>query len=532
MLRITLKLPPEQTDLKRAVAEKLRIPTDSFGMKRTKRSVDARKAPVFVWTAELTFSDPKREAALLRRFRGILEPAEEALPYRFPAFPSELRAGQTRPVIVGFGPAGIFCALLLARAGLSPIVLERGGCMEERTEAVNGFCSGGSLDPENNVQFGEGGAGTFSDGKLNSLVKDRSFRGSFVLEEFVKAGAPEEILWVNKPHIGTDRLREVIKAMRREIVQNGGEVRFRTRVTELLIENGCVKGVKTADGCSLLSDAVVLAPGHSARDVFSMLQRLGVPMEKKPFSVGVRVEHPQEMIDLSQYGRPRGALPPADYRLVSHTASGRTVYTFCMCPGGVVMAAATDPDGVVTNGMSFFARDAENANSALLCEVRPGDLGGDLFSGVRFQRELEKKAFLAGGGGHRAPAQTVGDFLARRPSVSFGSVCPSYPRGVTAADLREVLPPFVSDALQEALPDLGRLLRGFDRPDAVMTGVESRTTSPLRILRDEALQSTVRGLYPCGEGAGYAGGILSAAIDGIRVAEQIVGKALWKLPPD
>ena len=521
MLRITIKLPPEQTDLQKAVAEKLHVPESAFSLTIRKRSVDARKTPVFVYTADLHFTDKKTEAACLRRFGAFLARAEAPEPYRFPApshFPKQ------RPVVVGFGPAGIFCALMLARSGFAPLVLERGGDVDERTAKVESFCKTGSLDPECNVQFGEGGAGTFSDGKLNSLVKEKSYRGTYVLEQFVKAGAPEEILWLNKPHIGTDILRTVIKTMREEIVSRGGEVRFHTKVTGLCAENGIITGVKTETGETIPTDTVVLAVGHSARDVFAFLKDSGVPMEKKPFSVGVRIEHKQQMINASQYGKNAKGLPPADYKLVCHTENGRTVYTFCMCPGGVVMAAASDEDGVVTNGMSFHARDGENANAALLCEVRPEDLEDDLLSGVRFQRELEKAAFRLGGGNHKAPAQTVGDYLSHQKTTAFGSVRPTYPRGVTGAELHELLPDFVSAAFEDALPKLGRMLAGYDSPDAVLTGIESRTTSPVRVLRDETLQSPLRGLYPCGEGAGYAGGILSAAIDGIKVAEQIVTK--------
>ena len=516
-----MSLPPEQTDLQKAAAAKLGVPADSFTLIPKKRSVDARKEPVFVWTVELTFSDCKKEAAILRKFRSCTEKVGKETPYRFPApthFPKK------RPVVVGFGPAGIFCALMLARSGFAPIVLERGDDVDERTKKVEAFCKTGVLDPKCNVQFGEGGAGAFSDGKLNTLVKDKSYRGGFVLEQFVKAGAPEEILYVNKPHVGTDLLRNVIKTMRKEIVSRGGTVLFGQKMTGLSIENGAVCGVKTEDGSVFETDTVVLAIGHSARDTFRLLYEKEIPMATKPFSVGVRIEHPQRMIDESQYGKAAGRFPHADYKLVCHTENGRTVYTFCMCPGGTVMAAASDEDGVVTNGMSCHARDGENANSALLCEVKPEDVGDGLFAGMEFQRELEKAAFRLGGGEHKAPAQTVGDFLKKQKTVAFGDVRPSYPRGVTGCDLHELLPGFVSEALEQALPVFGRQIKGFDRPDAVMTGVESRTTSPIRILREEDLQSPVKGLYPCGEGAGYAGGILSAAIDGIKVAEQIVTK--------
>lgn len=521
MLRITMKLPvgtPEA--LPAAVASRLGVGADAFTLTPRKRSVDAREKPVYVWTADLEFFDAKTERAMLKKHGRLLTVLPHEKRYVFPA-PQAIP--EERPIIVGFGPAGIFCALMLARSGFRPIVLERGGALEDRIPAVEAFFRTGALDVHSNLQFGEGGAGAFSDGKLNTLVKDRSFRGYFILEQLVKAGAPEELLWLNKPHIGTDLLRRVIRNLRQEILSLGGEICFDTQVTGLLSENGVLRGVQTQNGGRVFGGTVVLAIGHSARDTFRSLHGAGVPMEKKPFSVGVRIEHPQSLIDRSQYGDAKG-FPPADYKLVCHTENGRTVYTFCMCPGGVVVAAASDEDGVVTNGMSYHARNGENANSALLCEIFPEDVPGGLFSGMEFQRELEKRAFLAGGGCHRAPAQTVGDFLAGRPSEAFGSTRPSYTRGVTPADLREILPGYVCDALAEALPYFGRRLRGFDSPDAVMTAVESRSTSPVRILRDESYQSSLRGLYPIGEGAGYAGGIISAAIDGLKCAESLVSR--------
>lgn len=521
MLRITLKLPSGGVDaLRAAVSARLGIQPEAFALTPRRRSVDARGTPVFVWTADLQFADGRLEKTLLRKHRGLLEPAPEENRY---VFPQAQGTPETRPIVVGFGPAGIFCALMLARSGMRPVVLERGGPLEERVPAVEKFFREGILDPSCNIQFGEGGAGAFSDGKLNTLVKDRSFRGYFVLEQLVAAGAPEELLWMSKPHIGTDLLRGVLRNLRQEICDLGGEVLFRRQVKELRTEDGRVTGVVCADGESFRSDTVVLALGHSARDTFRALHAQGVPMERKPFSVGVRIEHPQTWINLAQYGVEQlPGFPAADYKLVAHTADGRTVYSFCMCPGGVVVAAASEEGGVVTNGMSYHARDGVNANSALLCEVLPSDLPEGLFAGMDFQRELEQKAFRAGGGDFRAPAQTVGDFLADVPTVSFGAVTPTYSRGVTPSNLREVLPEFVSGALAEALPVLGKKLRGFDHPDAVMTGVESRSTSPVRILRGETMQSSVSGLYPIGEGAGYAGGIISAAIDGVKCAEIIV----------
>lgn len=520
MLRIKIKLPDgDPAVLQTAIASRLGVRADLFTVCPRKRSVDARQTPTFVWSADLCFHDAETEKRVLRRNKGdflTVAPQEER--YRFPK-PRSLP--QERPIVVGFGPAGMFCSLMLARSGFRPLVLERGGCLEERVPAVERFFRDGVLQKDCNIQFGEGGAGAFSDGKLNTLVKDRSFRGYYILEQLVAAGAPEEILWLNKPHIGTDLLRTVIRSLRQEILSLGGEIRFRQKVSGLLIENGRVRGVETESGERSVGGTVVLAIGHSARDTFRMLHASGVPMEKKPFSVGVRIEHPQEWLDQAQYGRARGSFPPADYKLVCHTPSDRTVYTFCMCPGGVVVAAASEEGGVVTNGMSFHARDGKNANSALLCEVLPEDIPGGLFSGMELQEALERRAFAAGGGQYKAPAQTVGDFLAGRASVAFSGVQPSYPRGVTPCDLQTVLPPFVSTALREALPVFGRRIKGFDRPDAVMTGVESRSTSPLRIPRDESYQS-LAGLYPIGEGAGYAGGIISAAIDGLKCAEAIV----------
>ena len=535
MLRLNeVKLPLEHDEaaLPAAILARLGIAAaDLTGFTVFKRSYDARKRSAVVLIYSLHV-DVKNEAAVLARLGHDIHlmPAPDT-DYKFVAGGEQL-AGHTheaRPIVIGTGPCGLFVALILAQMGLRPLILERGKQVRERTVDTFGFWRKRELNPESNVQFGEGGAGTFSDGKLYSQIKDPKHYGRKVLTEFVKAGAPEEIMYVSKPHIGTFRLVKMVEEMRANIEQLGGEYRFESKVVDLDIvpgpDGGQVRGVVLANGETIASNHVVLAIGHSARDTFEMLHKRGVYIEAKPFSIGFRVEHPQSLIDSCRFGPSAGhpILGAADYKLVHHASNGRSVYSFCMCPGGTVVAAASEPGRLVTNGMSQYSRNERNANSAIVVGITPADYPGDPLAGIALQRELEERAFALGGGNYDAPGQLVGDFVAGRASTEFGSVIPSYKPAVHLTDLAPSLPEYAITALREAFPAFNKQIKGYYKADAVLTGVETRTSSPIRIKRrDDDLQSlNTRGLFPAGEGAGYAGGILSAAVDGIKVAEAV-----------
>ena len=527
MLRLTdLKLPLDHAPdaLPPAIADRLGVPQSdlvSWSIARIAHDARRRSAILTVYAVDVEVRD---EAPVLRRLAGDRQVGSTPDTAYRPV--AKAPAGfESRPLVIGAGPCGLFAALVLAQMGFRPIILERGKKVRERTVDTFRLWRKSVLDPESNVQFGEGGAGTFSDGKLYSRIKDPGHRGRNVLTELVAAGAPAEILTAAHPHVGTFRLVSVVEGIRATIEALGGEYRFGARVVKIELDDARrVRGVRLADGSFVAATHVALAVGHSARDTFEMLHVEAVAMQAKPFSIGVRIEHPQSLIDRARFGANAGnpALGAADYRLVHHAGNGRDVYSFCMCPGGTVVAAASEPGRLVTNGMSQYSRNERNANAGIVVGVTPADYPDGPLAGVAFQRHWEKRAFVAGGGNYAAPGQRVGDFLAGRPSTALGSVVPSYRPGVTPADLSDCLPDFAVAAIREALPRFARQIDGFAMDDAVMTGVETRTSAPLRIARDETLQSVnTPGLYPAGEGAGYAGGILSAGVDGIRVAEAM-----------
>jgi uncharacterized FAD-dependent dehydrogenase len=526
MLRLTdIKLPLDHTNdqLRAAIIERLDI-DDGALLRYTiyRRAVDARKRSAISLTYSLDIELVNEIAVLKKHNKNKYLKETPDSGYQFVAHASDKL--MTRPVVIGSGPCGLFAGLLLAQMGFRPIILERGKVVRERTQDTWGLWRKSVLNPESNVQFGEGGAGTFSDGKLYSQIKDPRFLGRKVLTEFVKAGAPEEILYVSKPHIGTFRLVGMVETMRATTESLGGEFRFRSKVTDIVIEHGQVRRVVLDGGATIDADHVVLAVGHSARDTFHMLHARGVYVEAKPFSIGFRIEHPQSLIDRVRYGNYAGhkILGAADYKLVHHCKNGRSVYSFCMCPGGTVVAATSEVGRVVTNGMSQYSRNERNANAGIVVGITPADYPGGVLAGIDFQRQWESRAFEAGGENYCAPAQRVGDFLAHRASTQLGEVTPSYTPGVKMTDLSTCIPDYAIVAIREALPAFDKQIKGFAMGDAVLTGVETRTSSPIRIKRNAAYESiNTRGLYPAGEGAGYAGGILSAAVDGIEVAEAV-----------
>ncbi|HFQ5107433.1 TPA: NAD(P)/FAD-dependent oxidoreductase [Vibrio vulnificus] len=535
MIRLTeLRLPldHEEGALLEAITAKLGIPAEqvlSFSMFR--RGYDARKKTniQLIYTLDIEVANQDKLLAKFSKDPHVRETPDMEYKYVAQA-PANLTE---RPIVIGFGPCGLFAGLVLSQMGFNPIIVERGKEVRERTKDTFGFWRKRTLNPESNVQFGEGGAGTFSDGKLYSQVKDPNFYGRKVITEFVEAGAPEEILYVSKPHIGTFKLVTMIEKMRAKILELGGEIRFSTRVDDIHMEDGQITGVTLSNGEELKSRHVVLAVGHSARDTFEMLHERGVYMEAKPFSVGFRIEHKQSMIDEARFGPNAGnpILGAADYKLVHHCKNGRTVYSFCMCPGGTVVAATSEEGRVVTNGMSQYSRAERNANSAIVVGISPEiDYPGDPLAGIRFQRELESNAYRLGGENYDAPAQKIGDFLKGRDPSALGDVEPSFTPGIKLTDLEKALPPFAIEAIREAIPAFDRKIKGFASEDGLLTGVETRTSSPVCIKRDKEYQSVnLKGFYPAGEGAGYAGGILSAGIDGIKVAEAVARSMVAQL---
>jgi len=527
MLRLTeiqLPLDHPEADLRAAILARLGVAdADLLSVSLFRRSYDARKKSAVTLTYAVDV-EVRDEAAVLARHKGKqnVGPTPDTNYHFVARAPAGL---SKRPIVIGTGPCGIFAGLILAEMGFNPLILERGKTVRERTKDTWGLWRQRELKPESNVQYGEGGAGTFSDGKLYSQVKDPKHYGRKVLTEFVAADAPPEIMYVSKPHIGTFRLVKMVQLMREKIVALGGEFRFEQRVDDIVIEDGQVRGVTLAGGEHIEADHVVLAIGHSARDTFQMLYDRGVYMEAKPFSIGFRAEHPQSLIDKCRFGPSAGhpILGAADYKLVHHASNGRSVYSFCMCPGGTVVAATSEPERVVTNGMSQYSRNERNANSGIVVGISPADYPGHPLAGIAFQRQWESRAYELGGRNYDAPGQLVGDFLAKKPSTQLGSVTPSYKPGVLLGELDQSLPDYAIDAIRESLPFFDKQIRGYAMHDAVLTGVETRTSSPVRIRRnDDTLQSlNTKGLYPAGEGAGYAGGIMSASIDGIKVAEAV-----------
>lgn len=520
MIRLNnIKVNIESNNLEALVIKKLKVKKDDIkDIIIRRKSLDARRKDDihYLYTVDVLVNG---EEKILKSNKDKNISLSDWKRYTLPNVQVHL---SNRPIVVGFGPAGMFAAFCLAQKGLKPIVLERGKDIERRSEDVEKFWSGGKFNPESNVQFGEGGAGTFSDGKLTTRIKD--LRSRYINEIFVENGAPEEIAYDAKPHIGTDRLKTVVKNIRLKIIELGAEVRFESRLTDIEVENGAVKAVIVNGNERIETENVILAVGHSARDTFKMIKDLGVKMEQKPFAAGVRIEHKQKDIDFSQYGKMAEKLPPADYMLTYTTKAGRGVYSFCMCPGGYVVAASSEEGRLVVNGMSEYLRDGENANSAMLVQVYPEDFGSDdVLAGIEFQRRIEEAAFKAGGNNYLAPAQRYEDFVLGRISKSEDNIKHTYRPGVVYADLNEILPEFIADSIKEAIPNMGKRLKGFDSPDALMTGVETRSSSPVRIVRvQDGNSANIKGLYPAGEGAGYAGGIVSAAVDGVRQAENIM----------
>ncbi len=513
---INLPIKHDEKIILKAICKKSFLkPTDITEWTLVKKSIDARKKHdiKYVISADITVND-----------NVTVKGADEVktLDYHI----KTLKKPQIPPVIIGFGPAGMFCALILARAGLCPIVIERGSAVETRQKQVENFWTNRILNTESNVQFGEGGAGTFSDGKLNTGIKDKRIKK--VLSEFVDAGAPEEILWEAKPHVGTDKLPTVVKNIRETIINLGGKVMFDTKMTDINIENDKIKSITAVSSngeITLDCNELILAIGHSSRDTFKMLTNKKIAMEQKPFAVGLRIEHKAEMINKSQYGDFHDKLPTADYKLAMHLSNGKGVYTFCMCPGGYVVASSSEENSVVVNGMSEFARDGENSNSAVLVGVDSKDFGDDILDGMRFQEKLEKQAFVLGGSNYNAPCQRFEDFLAKKPSKTHGDISPSYKPDVSYCDLNKLFPESISSSIAMGITEANRKLNGFSNPDSLLTGVESRSSCPVRIIRNTTLESlNITGIYPIGEGAGYAGGITSAAVDGIKCAEFVIDK--------